>query len=290
MLSALAPAKLNLSLQVTGKRADGYHLLDSLVVFADVGDVVSVAAQQSPEVSLHLTGPYGHVLAAMCPAAQNLVVRAIVALQQFADVSQGAAITIEKNLPLSSGIGGGSSDAATAVLLAHQLWGCRLDVPTLAALLLPLGADIPVCLTRRPMRMQGVGEVLTPVAFPSETWHVVLVNPGVAVPTAPIFQAGFVHYAAPQEAPDNNNSEIWLRWLQNQQNMLTPAAIAHAPVIAEVLVAMQQSDGCVLARMSGSGATCFGLFRDAALAAQAASILRNTYPWVVSAPLYQLSA
>jgi len=254
---AFAPAKVNLALHVTGQRDDGYHLLDSLVVFADVGD--RLWFEQAPAMSLEVTGPFAD---GVPDDARNLVWRA-------AELAgQRLTIRLEKYLPHGAGIGGGSSDAA-AILRAFE-------APEHAA---KLGADVPVCLADAPQRMQGVGERLTPVPTIPEC-HLVLVNPGVNMATPAVFSA--LEY---KENPGLGNIVNWgsqpefVGWLQNQRNDLETAAIGIAPVIADVLNALSDAP---VARMSGSGAACFGLYPDRLTAELAARRIASENPawWV----------
>ncbi|MDQ2066302.1 4-(cytidine 5'-diphospho)-2-C-methyl-D-erythritol kinase [Xinfangfangia sp. CPCC 101601] len=261
-----AAAKINLCLHVTGQRADGYHLLDSLVCFADIGDRVTVTAGQG----LKITGPQAAQLA---PMPDNLCLRAAEAM------GGGVSIGLEKHLPIASGIGGGSADAA-AVLRAMARMGRTLPEP---AQVLALGADVPVCLSGRATRMQGVGEVLTPVSLPS-AW-LVLVNPGVGVSTPEIFRAlGRKDNAPLSDLPEWRDCHALADWLAAQRNDLQAPAIALQPVIEDCLAALEAQSGCALARMSGSGATCFGLFKDQAKADTARAALAARHPaWWVAA-------
>lgn len=277
MIAEFAAAKVNLSLHVTGQRPDGYHLLDSLVVFADVGDRVSVAPapELGPELDLTLVGPAAEGLRA---EADNLVLRAARAF----GVNAGAAITLEKHLPVASGIGGGSADAAAALRALARLWD--LPLPDAAAVL-RLGADVPVCLQGRPVRMQGVGEIITPLPALPEGW-LLLVNPGVGVSTPAVFRALPRKDNPPMPAalPPFADLAALAGWLAAQRNDLEPPAMALQPVIAQVKAALQAQPGCRIARMSGSGATCFGLFAAKAEAEQAAAALRQANPgWWVQA-------
>ncbi|MGL4319501.1 MAG: 4-(cytidine 5'-diphospho)-2-C-methyl-D-erythritol kinase [Paracoccaceae bacterium] len=273
MITEFAPAKINLCLHVTGRRADGYHLLDSLVVFAGVGDSVSV--KLADHLSLAITGP----MAANLPITDdNLVLRAARAF----GAGQGAAITLDKHLPVASGIGGGSADAAATLRALTRLWGAALPAA------LPLGADVPVCLSGKPARMQGIGDHISflPHALPP-VW-VVLANPMVAVPTPAVFAALTSHENPPMTAiPASADAVSMANWLSQTRNDLEPAAIKVAPVIANVKAAIGATDHCLLARMSGSGATCFGLYGRAADAANAARTLRKQAPawWVSEAQL-----
>jgi 4-diphosphocytidyl-2-C-methyl-D-erythritol kinase len=261
-----APAKVNLCLHVIGRRGDGYHLLDSLVAFADVGDRVSVA----PGEGLRITGPQA---AALPVSDDNLCLRAARAM------GGGVRVALDKVLPVSSGIGGGSADAA-AVLRAMARMGRPLPD---AAAVLALGADVPVCLAGRAVRMTGVGEGLAPVRLP-EAW-LVLANPGLAVSTPEVFRALARRDNAPMPAlPRLHGVAELAAFVAMQRNDLEPAATALAPPIAEVRAALTAQPGCLVARMSGSGATCFGLFADGLTAATAARALQAARPgWWVAA-------
>lgn len=253
-----APAKINLALHVTGQRGDGYHLLDSLVVFTALGDRVTVAPGP---LSLTVTGPFGP---AIPPGGDNLCLRAARAARAE------AAIRLEKTLPPASGIGGGTADAA-AVLRAL---GRVPDQPQI------LGADLPACLLSRPLRMQGVGEVLTPLTLPD--LHLLLVNPRVELPTPQVF-AALTRRDNPglPDLPHLSDAAALTHWLRGTRNDLQAAALTLAPVIGDCLAALDGA-GAVLSRMSGSGATCFGIFPDAAAAQAAAARVMSMRPgwWV----------
>ncbi len=268
-----APAKVNLFLHVTGRRDDGYHLLDSLVVFAGIGDVLH--AQPANELSLGLAGPFGSTLAG---EPDNLVLRAARALG-----GDGARLRLEKNLPVASGIGGGSADAAAALRLLCRMW--KLTPPDLPGIALTLGADVPVCLAGRPSRMSGIGERLGP-APGIPICGLVLVNPGVAVATADVFRARRGDWSAPAELPHSwPDVGAMARDLRDLRNDLQSPAIALHPTIGDVIAALAAAPGCRLARMSGSGATCFGLFDNPVVAADAASRLRRPDWWAWGGPL-----
>ena len=275
-----APAKINLFLHVVGRRADGYHVLDSLAVFAGVGD--RLRAEPANELSLAIDGPFG---ASLHAEPDNLVLRAARALAAEAGVEPRARLLLEKNLPVASGIGGGSADAAAALRLLCRLWGIAPEPAVLARLAAGLGADVPVCLAGRPTRMGGAGEVLDPAPALPEC-GLVLVNPGVELSTADVFRArvgAFSPVAAlPVAWPD---AAVMATDLAALRNDLEPPAVALRPVIAEVLAVLAEAQGCLLARMSGSGATCFGLFPTAAAAAQAASGLARPGWWVWGGPI-----
>ena len=279
MLTEAAPAKINLFLHVTGRRTDGYHLLDSVVVFAGAGDVLTVEPAVEPDdaFSLEVTGPFAPALAA---TEDNLVLRAGQMLARAARFPPSGRLILEKNLPVASGIGGGSADAAAALRLLNRYWSLDVPRPELAAMALRLGADVPVCLTPRPMRMTGIGEILQEAPVPPRC-GILLVNPGVAVATADVFRARTGVFSP----PDALLPEAWLSArsmamdLRRLRNDLEPAAIAVCPVISDVLAAIQGTDGNFLARMSGSGATCFGIYADADRARRAADALRRPGWW-----------
>lgn len=272
-----AHAKINLCLHVTGQRTDGYHLLDSLVVFAGVGDVVT--ARFGSGARLALGGPEAQGLAT---DASNLVSRAAAAMGVVE-----VALHLHKALPVASGIGGGSADAAAALRALTRLTGHPLPPPEAV---LALGADVPVCLAGRPARMQGIGEVLTPLPPLPLVW-MVLVNPRVAVPTPAVFAALAcrTNPAVPPLPvagwPDLAALAGWLA--AHTCNDLTAAAQGIAPVLAQVEAALRATPGCALARMSGSGGTCFGLYPDRQTACAAADSLRVRHPgwWVAPAEM-----
>jgi len=263
-----APAKVNLYLRVTGRRPDGYHTLDSLAAFAAAADLVT--AEPSDALTLRITGPEAGALA---EEPDNLVLRAARALAAACSPRAGAALTLEKHLPVASGIGGGSADAAAALRVLNTLWGAGLDEAALRAVAAPLGADIPVCVAGRPMRMTCIGEVLTePPALPP--FALLLVNPRVALPTPEVFRARRGHFSPPATFPRHfADAAALAAWLRPLGNDLQDAAVSLRPGIAEVLSAIAARPGCLLARMSGSGATCFGIFATPAEAHRAAAAL-----------------
>ena len=275
MLAAeTAPAKVNLFLHVVGRRSDGYHLLDSLAVFPVIGDTLRAAPADS--LSLALEGPFGSALRA---EPDNLVLRAARGLAALTGVRAGARLTLVKTLPVASGIGGGSADAAAALRLLGRLWGVAPAAAALRALASRLGADVPVCLAGRPSRMGGVGEILSP-APDLPAFGLVLVNPGVAVSTPDVFRARIGGFSAPAVLPSGwPDAAAMARDLAALTNDLEPPAVALCPAIATVLAVLRATPGCLLARMSGSGATCFGLYADPAAAARAASALARPGWW-----------
>ncbi len=269
-----APAKVNLFLHVVGRRADGYHLLDSLAVFPCVGDTLRAARDAA--FSLALEGDFGGALQA---EPDNLVLRAARGLAALTGTQAGARLTLVKTLPVASGIGGGSADAAATLRLLARLWGVVADEAALHALALRLGADVPVCLTSRPARMGGVGEALSP-APDLPPFGMVLVNPGVAVATPSVFRARAGGFSDPAALPAGwPDAAAMARDLAALGNDLEIPAVALCPVIGEVLAALRATPGCLLARMSGSGATCFGVFADATEAGEAAGRVRRPGWW-----------
>jgi 4-diphosphocytidyl-2-C-methyl-D-erythritol kinase len=271
-----APAKINLYLHVTGRRADGYHLLDSLVAFADIGD--EVIAAPADTLSLAVSGPEAGALAGL--GDDNLVLRAARGLAAHHGIAPEAALTLDKQLPVASGIGGGSSDAAAALRALAALWRCPLgDVAPLAV---ALGADVPACLSGRPAWVGGVGEKLDPVpALPP--LGIVLANPRRELPTAAVFRARQGEFSPPaRRASDLSDPEMLLAMLTKTRNDLTAAAVSLIPEIAAVLDRLALLPGARLARMSGSGATCFALFADRAAADRGAAALARAEPqwWV----------
>jgi 4-diphosphocytidyl-2-C-methyl-D-erythritol kinase len=269
-----APAKINLCLHVTGRRADGYHLLDSLVVFAGVGDQVTAAPGTG--LSLAITGPEA---AGLQGDETNLVLRAAWAMGLT-----DAALSLEKALPVAAGIGGGSADAAATLRALARLTGRPLPADDRV---LALGADVPVCLAGRPLRMRGVGEVLSPLPTLPPLW-VLLVNPRLPVPTPQVFAA--------LTAPDNpglpalppsalSSAVAFVAWLDDQtRNDLTAAARTVEPGLTAVQLALAAAPGCLLARMSGSGGTHFGIFATEAEVVAADRVIRAAHPGWWTAP------
>jgi len=248
--SRLAPAKINLTLHVTGQRADGYHLLDSLVVFTEAGDRVSL---DGGAPGLRLSGPQAGGLAG---ENDNLVLRAARLIG-----AGDAGLALDKRLPVASGMGGGSSDAAAALHLLAETRG--LALPDTAALM-ALGADLPVCMAApAPCRMRGLGEQVARVTGVPALW-LVLVNPGQGLSTPAVFRA-LSHKQNPPMAealPQWADLAAFCDWLARQRNDLQAPAQALLPAVGEVLAGLSAQPGCLLARMTGSGATCFGIFRD----------------------------
>lgn len=281
--SAFAPAKVNLALHVIGCRADGYHRLDSLVAFAAIGDTIeAIADPAAPEPSLAILGPFA---AGLAIGPDNLVLRAARAHAAAGGRIGGLALRLTKRLPVASGIGGGSADAAATL----RLLGAIAPLPEtraseLAALAASLGADVPMCLLSTPARASGIGEILEPVSgLPA--LPMLLVNPGVAVSTPAVFKRleRTDNSALPPIPSAFADSAEVAAWLRATRNDLEAPAIAALPPITDVIARVEAEPGCLLARMSGSGATVFGLFPDMASVDRAAARIRADHPtwWVV---------
>jgi 4-diphosphocytidyl-2-C-methyl-D-erythritol kinase len=282
-----APAKINLALHVTGRRPDGYHSLEMLVAFAEVGDELEATAANKD--SLSITGPFA---AGLGNGETNLVLRTLIAFRQRWPnaLPDGIDLRLAKNLPIAAGLGGGSADAAAALRLFAAMADTDADIAFTELLDLSrgLGADVPMCLYSRPAEVRGIGEIVLPLKhFPA--CHIVLVNPLVPVVTAEIFRKlerrdnpGLPELGDPLTRP----AQLGL-WLDETRNDLEPPAIAMVPAIGDLIERLHGASGCILARMSGSGATVFGLFGSSAQAHQAAHDLRETWPgyWVAAAPL-----
>ncbi len=265
-IRVFAPAKVNLTLHVTGQRDDGYHLLDSLVAFADLGDWLTI--EPADELTLTVTGPFSK---GVPTDDRNLVWQAA---SQF---DQSVSIHLEKHLPHGAGIGGGSSDAAAVLKVMSDFTG----QPVKDAL--ALGADVSVCMRACATRMAGIGQELNDVDALPPLWAV-LVNPGRHVPTPAVFKnlSHKVNPSMPEVFPDFSSARELMLWLAEMRNDLETPAIAECPAIAEVLKLLSVQSGIYLARMSGSGATCFGLFDDQGLAEIAARDIGRAHPdwWV----------
>jgi len=274
-----APAKVNLTLRVVGRRSDGYHEIESLVAFSAVADVLSLAP--GPTLSLRVSGPTGP---ASGDLQDNLVLKAAHALAAQIEGLKLGRIALSKRLPVAAGLGGGSSDAAAALRLLARVNRIAPDDPRLMQAARATGADVPVCLDPRPRQMGGIGEILSdPLDLPR--LPAVLVNPGVALATKDVFAA-----LRPQPLSSSNpvpvsaitSVETLLAALAKSGNDLESAAVKLQPVIAGVLAELNRLPACRLARMSGSGATCFGLFESFLSAAAAARSLHRKHPswWI----------
>ena len=281
-ISVFAPAKINLYLHVTGKSEDGFHLLDSLIVFADCGD--QIVAAPADQLTFSIDGPFA---GALSNGDDNLVIKAAHMLAELAGIEPLAKITLTKNLPIASGIGGGSADAAATLQALIELWRITLSQDELFTLAGQSGADVPVCLTGKPSFVSSIGEKIAPAAPLPKAW-LVLVNPGEPVATPEVFAKRVGDFSAAQPfdvtpATPNELASI----LGERQNDLTTAATKVAPVISDVLSALRATSGQLLSRLSGSGATCFALFDDETAARNAATSLQADHPawWVQAAAM-----
>jgi 4-diphosphocytidyl-2-C-methyl-D-erythritol kinase len=284
-LTEAAPAKINLTLRILGRRPDGYHELESLVVFARLRDRLTLIPGQP--LSLEIRGP---TAAASGAVADNLVLKATHALAKTVEGLQVGRFFLEKTLPVAAGIGGGSADAAAALRLLARANNLKSDDPRLAAAALATGADVPVCMDSKPRVMRGIGEILSPpVKLPK--LPVVLANPGVAASTKEVFAAlgrSGSFDTVPKSGSDTFPSDPGelIEFLCSQRNDLEEPAADLYPVITHVLAALRAATGCRLARMSGSGSTCFGIFATAREAEAAARLLQGSQPhWWVRATL-----
>jgi 4-diphosphocytidyl-2-C-methyl-D-erythritol kinase len=280
-----ALAKVNLTLRVVGRRPDGYHDLESLVVFASVGDALTLAA--GPRLLLTVRGPTAGLSGAL---ADNLVLKAASALTEQVKGLKSGRFVLSKRLPVAAGLGGGSADAAAALRLLARRNHLALDDGRVREAARVTGADVPVCLDPRPRLMSGIGNLLSP-PLDLPRLAAVLVNPRVAVPTKGVFET----LGAPrvvlapkvsEDYPPTDRAGL-MSYLADRGNDLEAPAVALQPVVAEVLEDLRRLPGCRLARMSGSGATCFALFDNAKAAEAAARALRERRPgwWVRSAML-----
>jgi 4-diphosphocytidyl-2-C-methyl-D-erythritol kinase len=273
-LASFAPAKINLYLHLTGRRPDGYHLIDSLVAFVDIGDRVSARAADA--LSLDIRGPEAAGLADA--ADENLVLRAARLLAGHAAIAPAVALYLEKNLPVASGIGGGSSDAAATLRVLSRLWRLAIGEEALASLGLELGADLPVCLYGSAAWVGGIGDRIEPAAgLPLA--GILLANPRIPLPTAAVFAARRGPFGKPGRfAPMPPDAADLADVLTERRNDLTEAAIGLVPEIGAVLAELAGLPGVLLARMSGSGATCFALFKNGAAAVCGCEILAARRP------------
>jgi 4-diphosphocytidyl-2-C-methyl-D-erythritol kinase len=280
-LSETARAKINLTLRVIGRRTDGYHELESLVVFADLADTLTL--RPGSEVSLDVTGPFAP---ASGDPLDNLVLKAQRALADSVAGLKGGRFMLDKRLPVAAGIGGGSADAAAALRLLARYNDIAIDDARLMLAALRTGADVPVCLMSQVCIMTGVGEWLSP-PLELPPLHAVLVNPRVPLATREVFAAYAVRPISSAPLPPDmpRDAKPLIEFLRGHGNDLTAAAIVRAPVVADVLAALDAEPGALLSRMSGSGSTCFALFSDAAETKAAAARLGAAHKawWVAPA-------
>jgi len=277
-VAAFAPAKINLYLHILGQRADGFHLLDSLVAFADIGD--RITGRPASELSLTVGGPLASSLAEL--GGDNLVLRAARLLAQRMGITEGAALHLEKNLPVGAGLGGGSSDAAATLRALVSLWRVPIAENALRALGAELGADVPACLQARPAWVGGIGENVAPAGNLPRA-GILLVNPGIPLPTVSVFRARAGPFGGPGRFGAMPRDVAALaEILRERRNDLAATAIRLVPDIRAVLDRLSRLSGALLAQMSGSGASCFALFADRKQAEHAAEALASAEPvwWI----------
>ena len=274
-----APAKLNLNLRVTGRRDDGYHLLDSVVVFTVFGDWIELEPAQ--EDSVAVTGDFASSVGA---GEDNICFRALAAFRDHGGVAGCHSITIDKRIPVGAGLGGGSSDAAVILRYLNRTSPAPLAGRKLAEAALSLGADVPVCLAGIAQRMQGIGDMLTPVD-PVPHGHLVLARADAMLPTAEVFKS--LRKSGSGDAAPLRSSEISgsVADIVAAGNDLQAAAMSLSPDIALVLDRLRDGNGVIAAQMSGSGSACFGLFPDQASTQMAAGTLRAAGYWAVATRL-----
>lgn len=268
--TAWAPAKVNLYLHVGPPGPGGLHPVDSLVMFADTRAADRISSRSAPQLSLTVEGPGAKQLK---NAPNNLTLAAAMALRDACDRSGlGATLVLHKELPIAGGVGGGSADAAATLHVLNEMWGIEFGEAALERLAIQLGSDVPACVRLRPLVMRGTGERLIDVATPD--MPAVLVNPGITLETRRVFdrfdQLGASRAFRETDPPWGHDPEAFASGLAGYRNDLEPAAIALCPEINRALQAIRAEPGCLLARMSGSGPTCFGLFADDASAEAAA--------------------
>lgn len=284
-VTEFAPAKLNLYLHITGKREDGYHLLDSLVVFTEFGDHLQF--YPSDALSLEMEGEFAGSLQ---EEQENIVLKAATLLKTHTGCRQGARILLHKNIPVSAGLGGGSSDAAATLRGLLRLWNLPVTHEDQQLLAGRLGSDVPICLGMRPALMRGAGEDIAPVECHSDAWAV-MVNPRISLATADVYRRFSGSFDSMMDIPFNLSFEAFLGMLNTRHNALEAAALSLCPAIGDVLEALRAMPGCRLARMAGSGATCFGLFEHGQAAKQVAHHLKATSTWWAAAtPFRQKNA
>ena len=275
-LQALSRVKVNLYLHIIGKRADGYHNLDSLVAFPEIGDEILVSPSNS--INLKITGKSKKEL----NEKENLILKAIKLLKNR---KMGADIHLIKDTPISAGLGGGSSNAAVSLKLLSKLW--NVPLPSINELVL-LGADIPVCMDWRLQRMQGIGEKNSFVVSPDSLW-IVLLNNGDRVPTSTVFQGlAQNEFSGLVNVPRLNEKNILIKFLKSTRNDLEKSAIKNYPAINDLINSLNLTSGCLVARMSGSGSTCFGLYEKKDEAEKAKKHLLNKFPnaWIKVAKIF----
>lgn len=270
-------AKLNLFLNVTGRRNDGYHLIESLVAFADIYDVIEICPAES--FSLEVTGEFAPYTGSI---ESNLITMAVDLFCKKAGLKPDFRIRLFKNIPVGAGLGGGSSDAAVILKYLQNISDNPPEHDCLSELSLTLGADLPACLYGKPAFISGIGEKIFPITIPK--LFLVLVNPGILIPTAEIYQAGFKSYSEKTSLSASNNIADFVAELSGTRNDLYNNALKFAPELEEVIAEIDKTRNVLLSRMSGSGATCFGIYADEVSAQAACNKIKKSYPlwWVKS--------
>lgn len=275
MKQIIAPAKVNLFLHVIGKNNDDYHLLESLVTFADFGDNITITSAE--EYNLEVKGEFSSNLSSQ----DNLVTKAVQGLEEITDEKLNFHITLEKNIPSGAGLGGGSSDAAAVVKALLDIKNITLDNEILLPFLTKLGADVPVCFAQTTSFVEGIGEKITPIKI-NEKLYAALVHPNQHSNTAEIFKDFKQNFSNSIDMAAQLNIGNMLSFIENKRNDLTDAATSNTPVINDVFSALQNQSDCILTRMTGSGSCCFGLFDSSESAQKAAEEIQQEHPawWV----------
>lgn len=274
-ITARAPAKVNIALHVLGQLGSGHHRLDTVAAFSpEVSDVLKVI--KAPRFSLEITGRFARNVTR---GPNNLILRAA---QSFIGMARrdgimtiGASMSVIKGLPVGGGIGGGSSDAAATIKLLANLWGYKPDQKELQEVLKKLGADVPMCFYAKALHAEGLGDLITPLNN-LPVFTVILVNPGIEVSTERVFEELKNKRNTPLGMfPENDNHDDWIDWARDQRNDLEEPACTIAPPIADVISMVQSMPGCLLGRMTGSGSTVFGLFKDVEKARKAVADIES---------------
>jgi 4-diphosphocytidyl-2-C-methyl-D-erythritol kinase len=286
--SELAFAKINLALHVIGRRTDGYHQIESLVVFADFADVVSATPSDDGRMHLSVRGPFAAKLTEGTPPPDNLAIRAAGELMRMAGKrAQPARLTLTKRIPIAAGLGGGSADAAATIRLLNREWSLGLTEPELQQVSVRLGADVAMCLASRPLIARGIGEQITPVTG-MPALPIVLAHPGVAVATRDVFSALPHGERSPMPAMPAKFGSLLevIFWLRQARNDLSEPAASVNKAAGSAAKALTRDPDCLFARMSGSGASAFGIFVTLDAAERAAARIREARPgWFVTAAM-----
>lgn len=281
----LAPAKINLYLNITGKLENGYHLLDSLVVFVDIFDVITITL--ADKFSLEISGDFAYLVE---NNERNIISRAAQIMAAMRGRNANFAIKLAKNIPVGAGLGGGSSDCAATIILLNDLLGLNFSKEELSEIGEKLGADVPIFINRHAAFVTGIGEQICNIENLPE-FYALLVYPNKPLSTKDVFtefsQLG--KYTSQEAITSPINEAAWLEFLQNRTNDLANPAIKLLPEIQEIISELSKLDGCIFARMSGSGSTCFAIFTDKTLAEAASTQMQKKYPhyWVKAAQVLE---